>query len=69
MFEGHMVYASAGQKRNWVALLDRGPFIQLKTPACIEMGMTPEEARYLARKLYRLARLVEARQEARKGDK
>jgi len=52
------VWASGGQKKGWVQLYERGVGIDIEKPY-ETLQLTVDEARTLARQLYRLARRTE----------
>jgi len=60
--EMHGILATAypGREPCWVRAWDEGKGIALTTTRT-DPCLTPAQARYLARKLYRLARILEAR--------
>lgn len=60
------VYASAGDKKGWVRLDERSPSrIDIVITVALEpVGLTPIEARRLARQLNRFARRAEQRGQA-----
>lgn len=65
-YEMHGVWAngsnSSDVKGAWVEIREVGSSIQLSTPFNVNPYLTPVQARYLARKLHRLARLIEDRE-------
>ncbi len=48
-----------GIRPAWVRLYERGDRISIMVPTGIEPHLTPEQARYLAGRLYRMARRLE----------
>ena len=58
--EGHCVWASGGDHPQWVDLREvGGKHIALHYPKTVDPLLTPDQARYLASKLYRMARRLE----------
>ncbi len=61
--EGHCVWASGGDYPQWVDLREVGNngkrYIALSYPKTVTPHLTPEQARYLAGRLYRMARRLE----------
>jgi hypothetical protein len=59
-YEMHGVWAAKGSNA-WVRICETNGGIQLITPAGTDPTMTARQARYLARKLHRLAKRLEDR--------
>jgi hypothetical protein len=62
--ENHGVYASGGDTPQWIKMFEvGGKHIQLVYDRSTPPMLTPDQARYLASKLYRMARRLDLKKE------